>query len=63
MALLLPMRTFGYIGAQTGSLIIQAAIAGFVGGLFLLKVYWRRITAFFASKKEAAPVEDEAQAD
>lgn len=36
-----------YIDLGTGSLIIQVLIAGFLGGLFLLKVYWRKVKAFF----------------
>jgi hypothetical protein len=43
----------GYITAGAGSLIIQVVLAGLLGGLFVLKAYWRRITAFFARKKEA----------
>jgi len=34
-----------YIDPGTGSLIIQVLIAGFVGGLFLVKVYWGKIKA------------------
>lgn len=48
---LFPVRMNGYIGAGTGSLIIQAVIALTVGGLFALKIYWRRIKAFFLRKK------------
>ncbi len=55
-ARLLPVRVNGYIGAGTGSLIIQAVIALTVGGLFALKIYWRRIKAFFTRKE--ADVED-----
>ena len=52
-----------YIGAATGSLIIQVVIAATVGGLFALKLYWRRIKAFFLRRKVAeeecaAPVEE-----
>lgn len=61
-ALLLPFRAFGYIGAGTGSLIIQVVIAGLVGGLFALKIYWRRIKAFFSGRKEPCPADDEAGA-
>ena len=37
----------GYIDAGTGSLIIQLLIAGAVGGLFLIKVFWTKVKAFF----------------
>lgn len=36
-----------YIDLGAGSLIIQFLIAGLVGGLFLVKVYWKKIKAFF----------------
>jgi len=36
-----------YIDPGTGSLIIQVLIASFIGGLFLIKVFWRRIKTFF----------------
>ncbi len=36
-----------YIDPGTGSLIIQVLIASFVGGLFLIKVFWRKVKAFF----------------
>jgi len=57
---LFPVRLNGYIGAGTGSLIIQAVIAATVGGLFALKIYWRRIKAFFLRKKvdEYQPLEE-----
>lgn len=35
-----------YIDPGTGSLIIQVAIASFVGGLFMLKVFWGRVKLF-----------------
>ncbi len=36
-----------YIDAGTGTLIIQFLIAGAVGGLFLIKVFFGKIKAFF----------------
>ena len=33
----------GYIDIGTGSLMFQMAIAGFVGGLFFVKVKWKWI--------------------
>lgn len=36
-----------YIDPGTGSLIIQILIASFVGGLFLIKVFWGKVKAFF----------------
>ncbi len=36
-----------YIDLGAGSLIIQLLIAGLVGGLFLVKIYWKKVKAFF----------------
>jgi len=36
-----------YIDPGTGSLIIQILIASFVGGLFLLKSYWKKVRGWF----------------
>jgi len=38
-----------YIGPGTISLIIQILIAGLIGGLFLIKVYWKKISSFFSN--------------
>ena len=38
----------GYIDPGTGSLIIQALIAGLLGGLYLLKVFWSKVKGFFS---------------
>jgi len=40
-----------YIDLGTGSLIIQIAIASFVGGLFMLKIFWGKVKALFTRKK------------
>ena len=37
-----------YIDPGTGSLIIQIIIGSFIGGLFMLKVFWRKVSAFFS---------------
>ncbi len=36
-----------YIDPGTGSLIIQLLIGGTVGGLFLIKMYWKKVKTFF----------------
>ena len=49
---LLPLTSqniHAYIDLGTGSLIIQVLIASFLGGLFLLKVYWKKVRAFFSN--------------
>ena len=49
---LLPLTSqdvHAYIDAGTGSLIIQILIAGFVGGIFLIKVFWGKVKAFLSN--------------
>ena len=42
-----------YIDPGTGSLVIQILIASLVGGLFMLKVYWRKVKAsIFGGRKK-----------
>ena len=38
---------FAYIDPGTGSYILQVLLAAFVGGLFMLKVFWKSIKLFF----------------
>ncbi len=35
-----------YIDPSTGSYILQILVAGFLGAMFALKVFWHRIVAF-----------------
>ena len=47
---LLPLTSqniHAYIDPGTGSLLLQVLIASFVGALFLIKIYWQKVTAFF----------------
>lgn len=37
-----------YLDPGTGSYVLQTVIAGILGGLFTLKIWWRRIAAFFS---------------
>jgi len=38
----------GYIDPGTGSYILQILIAGIVGSLFVIKIFWKRIAIFLA---------------
>ena len=60
--LLLPVFMLGYIGAQTGSLIIQAVIAASVGIAVAVKLYWSRIVKLFNRGKSSKGVTAEAAA-
>jgi hypothetical protein len=47
-SLLLAREAYAYLDPGTGSYIIQILVAGLLGALFMLKVYWRRIVGFFS---------------
>ena len=54
VTVLLAHRTaYGYLDPGTGSYILQILLGGLLGGLFVLKMYWRRITTWaFRGKRE-----------
>ena len=47
--LVFPQKAYAYLDPGTGSLIIQMIIAGLIGASFAIKVYWKKIKAFFAN--------------
>ncbi|NVM20240.1 MAG: hypothetical protein HWN68_00485 [Desulfobacterales bacterium] len=49
LALIFASETYAYIDPGTGSYIIQLVIAAFFGGLFVLKVSWKKIKTFFGN--------------
>ena len=38
-----------YLDPGSGSYLLQLLIGGLLGGLFVLKVSWHRVTSFFSS--------------
>lgn len=44
--LLFPPNAFAYIDPGTGSFIIQMIIAGAMGALFTVKMYWKKISSY-----------------
>lgn len=38
-----------YIDPGSGSLIFQIILAGFLGGVYAVKLYWKKIKDFFNS--------------
>lgn len=42
-----PQRAFAYIDPATGSIVFQVVAGAFLGGLFAVKKFWRRIKAYF----------------
>lgn len=60
--LILARDAHAYIDPGTGSYILQLIIAGLVGLLFAVKVYWKKIKAFFSNlflKKQEQKDDDE----
>lgn len=47
--LVFPQKAYAYLDPGTGSLILQMIIAGLLGASFAIKVYWKKIKAFFAN--------------
>ncbi len=47
---LAPSSAHAYIDPGTGSMILQGIIAGVVGGLVVIKIYWQRIKAIFSRR-------------
>jgi hypothetical protein len=47
-SLLMPREAHAYLDPGTGSYILQILLAGLLGALFMLKVYWGRIVGFFS---------------
>jgi len=47
VAVAFTQNSFSYIDPGTGSYIFQMLIAGFLGALFALKIFWSRVKLFF----------------
>jgi hypothetical protein len=43
---------YAYLDPGTGSLIIQALIAGIVGVLYVIKIYWQKIKSLFIKESD-----------
>lgn len=46
LAVVLAPNTYAYLDATTGSIVLQAVIAGAVGTMFFIKLSWRKIITF-----------------
>lgn len=42
-----PTEALAYLDPGSGSYMLQFLVAGLVGALFMVKVYWAKISAFF----------------
>jgi len=45
----LPSLAFGYIDPGTGSYLIQVLIAVLLGGIFAVKIYFKKMKSFFSN--------------
>lgn len=46
-----PLTILGYIDPGTGSIILQAVVAGVVGAAIAVKLFWHRLLKFFGLRK------------
>jgi hypothetical protein len=47
-----------YLDPGTGSIVIQALVGGVLGGLLVIKLFWRKIVAFLTGKRGAGDTAD-----
>lgn len=43
-----------YIDPGAGSMLLQAAVGAIAGGMFVLRTYWARVSAFFNGSTETS---------
>jgi len=49
-----------YLDPGTGSIAIQMVVGGVLGGLLVIKLFWRRIVAFLTGRRNPAAPDDSA---
>lgn len=54
LLLLIPCTAHAYLDPGTGSMIVQVIIGSVLAGLYMAKVYWRKIVHFFKKNKSEA---------
>lgn len=71
IVLLAPLeKDLAYLDPGTGSFLLQLLLATFLGGLFMIKTFWKRIKNFFlrlfhrqapeGASRSAQPLDEEA---
>jgi len=50
--LLISQNAHAYIDAGTGSYVIQIILAAAVGGIYTIKIYWKKLIGFFRSSSK-----------
>jgi hypothetical protein len=46
-------NAFAYLDPGTGSILIQGIIGGVASGLFIMRIYWRKIKGLFGASTTA----------
>jgi hypothetical protein len=59
--LLWSMPAHAYLDPATGSILLQGLLAGFAGLVVVVKLYWRRVRAFFRGERGGAGTLDAAE--
>ncbi len=57
--LLWSLPVYAYLDPATGSILLQGLLAGFAGLMVVVRLYWRRVRAFFRSLRGAGSSLDE----
>lgn len=60
---LAPNPAHAYIDPGSGSMVIQLVVAAIAGGLFTLKVYWRRLKSRFGIGSKRDDGDDKSQSE
>jgi uncharacterized protein (DUF2062 family) len=50
---LVSLRSFAYLDANSGSIVIQALVAGAAGAAVFFRLFWRRLTAPLRRRRTA----------
>lgn len=58
-AFLTPVSALAYIDPGTGSYVIQLVIAAFVGVMFSVRIFWKKIVRLFKKDGPDAPKADD----
>jgi len=56
-------EALAYLDPGTGSAVIQMVVAGVMGALFVMKMYWRKLVTFFSGGAPEEPAEPGAEAE
>ena len=60
IGLLAPLKKeLAYLDPGTGSFLLQLLLATFLGGLFMIKTFWKRIKNFFSRLFSRKPADTE----